>query len=279
LGIGTGNPVGIIGAIFHMFNNSIYKSGLFLVGGAVGKKTGTFELDSMGGLVRYMPVTFLTASVLALSISGVPPFNGFASKWMIYQGALLGIASSGNVFLRLIYTFAVVAAMFGSALTLASFIKFIHAIFLGQENLKNTEGLKETSLAMLLPLLVLALLCVFIGVFSNIFISKFMAPAFSFELSLGGSWNSIFVSVVILFSLVCGFFLWNASRAKAVRADSLFVGGEVAYDRPLFPATEFYKTVEEMSGMRIVYRFLKSERLDIYNILTLKWLFGRKKAK
>ena len=92
LGMGTGNALGILGAIFNMFNNAIYKSGLFLVSGAVHIKRKTFELDKLGSLARYMPLTFLAGLVFSFSISGIPPFNGFASKWMIYQGTLQGLA-------------------------------------------------------------------------------------------------------------------------------------------------------------------------------------------
>ena len=58
LGIGTLNPVGIAGALFHMLNNSIYKSCLFLCAGAVEKKTGSTDLSELGGLAGQMPVTF-----------------------------------------------------------------------------------------------------------------------------------------------------------------------------------------------------------------------------
>ena len=88
LGIGTALPVGIVGGLFHMINNAMFKSGLFLTGGAVEKQTGTTDLHNLGGLGRKMPVTFACFLMLALSISGVPPFNGFFSKELIFDGAL-----------------------------------------------------------------------------------------------------------------------------------------------------------------------------------------------
>ena len=281
LGLGTGNIIGILGAIFHMFNNAIYKNGLFLIGGAVEKKRKTFELDKLGGLARYMPLTFLAGLILALSISGIPPLNGFASKWMIYQGTLQGLATTTNVFLRFIYCFALIAAMFGSALTLASFIKFIHAIFLGQDNSKDKLNTGESSFNMLSPLLILSGLCVILGVFSNSFVNKFIAPSFTFVFDYTGNWNSIVVSLTICLSLILGFILWYSMRQKKVREDVFFVGGESGYSAPSFPATEFYKTIPEMPLMTRFYRVISLEGLDIYNILvaivTLKWLRKRKK--
>ena len=88
LGIGTGNPIGIAGGIFHMLNNAIYKYGLFLSAGAVEHRAKTTALDKLGGLARVMPITFVTCVIAALSISGIPPFNGFVSKWMVYQGVI-----------------------------------------------------------------------------------------------------------------------------------------------------------------------------------------------
>ena len=83
LGIGTGSIIGIAGGLFHMLNNAIYKHGLFLSGGAVEKKVGTTDLGRLGGLSRFMPISFVTCLIASLAISGVPPFNGFFSKWMI----------------------------------------------------------------------------------------------------------------------------------------------------------------------------------------------------
>ena len=88
LGIGTGNPIGIAGGLFHMLNNTIYKSCLFLSSGSVEERTDTTDLSKLGGLGKYMPVTFACFLIASLSISGVPPFNGFVSKWMVYQGII-----------------------------------------------------------------------------------------------------------------------------------------------------------------------------------------------
>ena len=88
LGIGTAVPVGIVGGLFHMINHAMYKSCLFLTGGSVEKQAGTTDLTKLGGLGRKMPVTFACFFIAAASISGVPPFNGFFSKELVYDGAL-----------------------------------------------------------------------------------------------------------------------------------------------------------------------------------------------
>jgi formate hydrogenlyase subunit 3/multisubunit Na+/H+ antiporter MnhD subunit len=170
LGIGTGLPIGIAGGLFHMLNNTIYKSCLFLTGGNVEKKTKTAELDRLGGLAKFMPVTYITCLIASLSISGVPPFNGFVSKWMIYQG-LVSSFSVGNQHLgvRFILSLCLVAAMFGSALTLASFMKLIHATFLGPMAADKKLKLNEVGWKMWLPCSILAIMCILFGIFYHPF--------------------------------------------------------------------------------------------------------------
>ena len=120
LGIGTALPVGIVGGLFHMINNALYKSCLFLTGGSVEKQAGTTDLAKLGGLARKMPVTFVCFLVAALSISGCPPFNGFFSKELVYDAAL-----ERHIVFYL-------AALLGTFLTAASFLKLGHAAYLRQ---------------------------------------------------------------------------------------------------------------------------------------------------
>jgi len=84
LGIGTGTTIGVIGGLFHMINHAIYKSNLFLMSGTVGAASGTDEIEDMGGLARYLPVTFVCGLIASAAISGVPPFNGFVSILFLF---------------------------------------------------------------------------------------------------------------------------------------------------------------------------------------------------
>ncbi|MBF0502372.1 MAG: NADH-quinone oxidoreductase subunit L [Candidatus Riflebacteria bacterium] len=159
LGIGTALPAGIIGGLFHMFNNAIYKCCLFLTGGAIEKQTGSTDLKKLGGLASRMPVTFACFFVAACSISGVPPFNGFFSKELIYDGAL----ERHWIFYAL--------ALLGSFFTAASFLKLGHAAYWGPRSEEN-DKISEAPLSMLLPMLSLAAVCVFFGLFNQLPIGK-----------------------------------------------------------------------------------------------------------
>jgi NADH-quinone oxidoreductase subunit L len=163
LGIGTALPVGIAGGLFHMLNNALYKSCLFFTAGAVEKETGTTDLQKLGGLARKMPITFISFFIAAVSISGVPPFNGFFSKELIYDAAL----QRGAIFY--------IAALVGSFFTAASFLKLGHAAFLGKLQPQN-KGVKEAPLPMLIVMVVIAFCCIFFGVFNYLPLSKFIWP-------------------------------------------------------------------------------------------------------
>lgn len=163
LGIGTAVPAGIVGGLFHMINNALYKSCLFLTGGAVEKEAGTTNLEELGGIGKKMPVTFACFLITALSISGVPPFNGFFSKELVYDGAL----ERGMIFY--------LAAIIGSFLTAASFLKLGHAAFMGKISAKN-RAVKEVPFLMLLPMIIIALLCVIFGVYNSLPIDRLISP-------------------------------------------------------------------------------------------------------
>ncbi|MDD5194251.1 MAG: proton-conducting transporter membrane subunit [Candidatus Omnitrophica bacterium] len=212
LGIGTAVPAGIIGGLFHMVNNAIYKSGLFLTAGSVERQTGTTDLEELGGLGRKMPITFICFLIAAASISGVPPFNGFFSKELVYEGAL----KRGFLF------YAIAAT--GSFFTAASFLKLGHAAFLGKVPPKY-EHTKEAPLAMLIPMAIIAFFCVFFGLCNSFALQKLIQPvlhqanfhAAEFE---GFKVNAKLtaVTLIILFAALANHFFGFRMRGKAIAA-------------------------------------------------------------
>ncbi len=269
LGFGTGIPIGIAGGIFHMINNALYKTGLFLCGGAVGRERKTFELDQLGGLARYMPVTFASALVFSVSISGLPPFNGFASKWMLYQGTLIGLFNASGGILKFIFIFSLISAMFGSALTLASFFKFIHAVFLGQNNSLSDKRPQRASFAITAPLVVLAFLCLLLGIFPVFFLKKFIQPYLATAVYPLGSWDAMATFLLVVSGLILGVIAWALMQGPLkLRQDDAFTGAETEDCKPNFPATEFYRAIEGMPGVSRLYKVLKLKSLDLFNIVS-----------
>jgi len=168
LGIGTFVPVGIIGGLFHMINNSLYKCALFLTGGSVEKQAGTTNLEKLGGIGRNMPITFACFLITALSISGVPPFNGFFSKELVYDGAL----ERGWIFYA--------AALIGSFFTAASFLKLGHAAYLGKRP-QDKDNVKEAPYQMLIPMILISLGCIIFGLWNVLPIKFLIQPILGIE--------------------------------------------------------------------------------------------------
>ncbi|MDP2904786.1 MAG: proton-conducting transporter membrane subunit [Candidatus Omnitrophota bacterium] len=269
LGFGTGTAIGVAAGLFHMLNNTLYKSGLFLSGGAVAERKNTFDLDKLGGLAKFMPLVFCCALIFSLSISGIPPFNGFVSKWLLYSSVLAGFSSAQGLLLRLIFIFALTAAMFGSILTLASFTKVIYCVFLGQDNSKGTHTVEDAPWSMKLPLVVLSGFCVLLGLVPNLFLKGVFEPWMGRQISFITGWGSVAALMVLSLALFIGFIVLRIQSKKNLRRDSSFMGGEPPDYGPGFPGTEFYKSVEQGFWLKKFYRLVSFEGLDFYNLVNI----------
>jgi multicomponent Na+:H+ antiporter subunit D len=144
------------GGIFHVMNYSLYKGLLFLCAGALYYATGTRDLDKMGGLARNMPWTAGMFAVAAAAISGLPPFNGFVSKWMIYESSFA------------VHPLLPAIAMITSVLTLASFAKVFQAAFLGPAKAKFV-AVREVPYGMLTGMALLTVMILLITLFPGWF--------------------------------------------------------------------------------------------------------------
>jgi formate hydrogenlyase subunit 3/multisubunit Na+/H+ antiporter MnhD subunit len=159
--------LGFMGALFHVVNHGLFKGLLFLNAGSMLYATGTQDLNKMGGLIKFMPLTAITTIVASFSISGVPLFNGFVSKWSIYTAAVQGVEAA-----RYLPVCAVIAIL-TSVLTLASFIKFFGVSFLSRKSALVTaqaerHGRLEVGWTMQIPQVLLAAFCIMLGIFPAI---------------------------------------------------------------------------------------------------------------
>ena len=163
--------IAFFGALFHTLNHGLFKGLLFLNAGSILHATGTQDLNKLGGLLKPMPLTALTALVACFSISGVPLFNGFVSKWSIYVATVQGSSLIGWL------AICAIIAILTSALTLASFIKFFGVSFLSRpsplvESRVAERGRLEVGWLMGVPQVFLAGACILLG----------LAPAIGFRL-------------------------------------------------------------------------------------------------
>lgn len=260
LGIGTGTAIGIAGGLFHMLNNTIYKSCLFLSAGNAEKAAGTRDLDKLGGLARAMPVTFFAFLVAALSISGVPPFNGFYSKWMVYQGIIdAGRNGSG------LWVLWLAAAVFGSALTLASFAKVTHSIFLGTTKQKVGE-IKEAPFTMRFPPAVLAVLCILFGVLAvPLPLKGLIYPAVGGTVSYLGLWNSSLATLLIIAGILVGGVIYLLGKVRTLREEQPYIGGEVLPAETSPSGADFYQTIRDLAALKPIYGLAEKKMFDVYD--------------
>ena len=173
----------LIGGIYHMINHAVFKGLLFLVAGAVLYVTGTTDLDSVSGLGKKMPFTMAMFLFGAAAISGIPPFNGFASKWIIYEAGFnggLGIAS--------------IIAIVVSALTLASFIKVGHSIFFGPQKNKY-KNIQDVPVTMKISMGILSILTLILGLIPKIVVENLLMPViraiYNLRLYIGSALGNI----------------------------------------------------------------------------------------
>ncbi|MBP7087983.1 MAG: hypothetical protein KBB01_01650 [Candidatus Omnitrophica bacterium] len=264
LGIASGTLLGMVGGLFHMLNNTIYKSSLFLNSGNIEYTIGKTDLNEIGGLAKYMPVTFLATVIASFSISGIPPFNGFFSKWIIYQSLI----TNGSVsFLAICKMVFLVIALFGSALTLASFLKIIYSAFLNTPPKENIKKIKEVPFIMQLPILFMSILCIGFGIFANnLVIKPFLAPLFDETLVPSGFWASTVATVLMVLGIALGFGFYFLSRLP-VRKNNIFIGGEELADSRV-SGTDFYLTLKETQPLRLFYNSSDKGVFDFYTGIT-----------
>jgi hydrogenase-4 component B len=165
---GTGYPrfgaLGLIAALYHALNHSVFKSLLFLAAGSVLHQTHEHDIEHMGGLIRRMPKTAAIFLVGCISLSALPPFNGFVSEWLTFQTALQA-HFLGNGVLRSVMPVAAAVLALTGALAVACFVKVFGIVFLGQPRTTHLQHTHEVaSRGMLAGPAFLAVLCFLLGV-------------------------------------------------------------------------------------------------------------------
>jgi len=269
IGVGSGSALALAGGLFHLINHTLYESSLFLSLGSVEKRTGTSDLEELGGLAKVMPATFLITLVGSMSISGIPPFNGFFSKWMIYQGLLEWTAAPNLAAGYKIWLLAcLILAIFGSALTLASFMKFLHAVFLGRRP-ERLKAVKEAPVNQWTATGLLALLCIVFGVFARkIPLRLFVNPVLE-ENGIAPGADAGLYSPQLIILLFAGVFLAGLLiyvLTRKVRFDDVYLGGRRQVESFRIVGTEFYNEIKAMKPLKTFYAWAEKKFFDVYDL-------------
>lgn len=208
LGAASGNNTmaafGFAGAFLHVINHSIFKSLLFMGAGAVLHKAKTKSIDQLGGLLKRMPTTGKTFLVGSISISGLPPFNGFIGELLIYFGAFQGVSLQRSSFLLSLLAIVSLAVIGGLAVT--CFTKLVGIAFLGEPRSEKAAQASEAGFSMSATMVILAASCFIIGVFPEYVVR--MAFYASAELPGTGNYDaSAFTTLIRNISRAVALFL------------------------------------------------------------------------
>jgi formate hydrogenlyase subunit 3/multisubunit Na+/H+ antiporter MnhD subunit len=159
--------LGMIAALYHILNHSLFKGLLFLGAGAVLQSSHESNLEQMGGLIHRMPITAVLFLIGCISIAGLPPLNGFVSEWLSFQAALQAPILQSGVLRAFIPVTAAALAMTG-ALAAMAFVKTFGVAFLGVARGRHARQAREVSRGMHVGMGLLALLCLLFGVLPTI---------------------------------------------------------------------------------------------------------------
>jgi len=269
MGLGLGlvfmpyNPIfgliALIGCLYHIVNHACFKSLLFFNTGSLLFRTGTRNLDLMGGMVKLMPLTAGCAIVGALSISGIPPFNGFVSKWLLYQSAIFGKPAS-------IYILYAVIAIFMSTVTLAYFLKYLGTAYLGTLPERLSGSPAGSPKSMEIVQLLLAAACLLLGIFPAPIVSLFVGilrtasnvvvagipqdamralPWMGFAVDVNSvkaaGLNPIFVLLAFMVCTLVAYAIYRSVRVESRPAAIWNCGEVLSNDEVRYRASSFYK--------------------------------------
>jgi hydrogenase-4 component B len=258
----------MIAALFQLVNHSAFKGCLFLAAGTVQRAAGTRDLDSLGGLLRRLPVTAALFGIGALSICALPPFSGFASEWLLLQGFLRGFSAHGAA--TAIALLAGVAALaLTGGLTAAAFVKAFGIGFLGQPRTPEAAAAAEAGPAMLAGTALLAVPCLVLGVVPGAVVPLLARAAGTAlgglrpdplragaGLAIGGS-ADVIQPALLAAALLAGLVLaWGLVRLRARagaerghrarRAEAWGCGRELQTPRMQYTATSFAEPLQRV---------------------------------
>ena len=168
MGMGLANPSGLTAAFFHIVNHAIGKALLFLAAGAFIHAVGTRNFDELAGIGKRMPLTSAAFLIGALALAGAPPLNCFMSKLLLFKAYL------ETEWLSPLVVVIVITSVFA----LMGYLKAFYHIY-ARQPVRDVSGIKEAPKSMLGPLLVLASLCILLGLIAPLFIDHIISPAVS----------------------------------------------------------------------------------------------------
>jgi multicomponent K+:H+ antiporter subunit A len=154
---GLDEPLAVVAGVFHIINHATFKAGLFMSAGIIDHECGTRDMRRINGLLKYMPFTATLGMTAAAAMAGVPLLNGFLSKEMFFAETVAKQAS--GVMTWLLPAGATLAGTFSVAYS----VRFVHDVFFNGEPVNLPKKPHEAPFFMVLPVALLAVLCLAVG--------------------------------------------------------------------------------------------------------------------
>ncbi|UOG91149.1 MAG: monovalent cation/H+ antiporter subunit A [Candidatus Thiothrix sulfatifontis] len=244
---GLGTELAAVAALFHIINHATFKASLFMVAGIIDHETGTRDMRRINGLLKYMPHTAVLAMIAAAAMAGVPLLNGFLSKEMFFDQAV--VASSTSVWALTIPVLATLAGVFSVAYSL----RFIHDVFFNGEPVNLPKTLHEPPPFMRIPVDVLVVLCIAVG----------MLPMFTVAPLLAVAVQGTLQGVPPEYSLA----IWHGLNEPLLMSFIALVGGIAVYAvrKPLFA---WYESRVRGQQLRHLYDWKIDKLLQVARTVT-----------
>ncbi|MBZ5857094.1 proton-conducting transporter transmembrane domain-containing protein [Flavihumibacter profundi] len=281
IGIGKGNNLltylGFAGALLHTLNHSLFKSLLFYGAGNIYQSAHTVDIEKLGGLGKQMPHTSLLFLLASLAICGLPPFNGFVSEFLIYNGMFKGLQGFDKPMLSS-FIFGIFALALIGGLAMLCFTKAFGTIFSGRPRHHFQQAPQEGHSWKLIPMYAVVLLILLIGLFPAIFIAAISKPLELFThiqdlnnhpqiVKLSGSISMIGISAAC-FLLLTGLILLIRNRISNAAKQEPGITWGCGYagntQKMQYTASSFIRTYRKLAEPMLSIQKRKTELTGIF---------------
>jgi len=247
IGLALGTTLGLTATLFHVVTHGLFKVSLFIVLAAVVHRTGKTKFHELGGLIKNMPIAFIATLISIITLAGIPPLGGFATKWLLYHAMI-----------EQKMLFATVVTMLASIGAFLYAYRLIQSLFLGQRKPEH-DNVKAAPLTMQIAMMIPVLGMLFLGFFpnmlikyTNLFIEKLGFDTLKISknvmetnlTSSSGYLNALYLGTAVMVIFVIAVIYYNIHRrAKIYRVGQLDIytaGEEVTRDTPLNYSYNFY---------------------------------------
>ncbi|GAB6190035.1 proton-conducting transporter membrane subunit [Marinitoga arctica] len=282
IGLAMVDQTGFAGGMMHVFNHAMASAAMFLSFAAVAYRTGTTKISELGGLIKKMPVTFAVYLIAIISLAGIPPMSGFASKWLIFQGLI----RKGNMFIAF-------ATFFGSVGSFMYVFRPLAGAFLGQLSPKHKD-VKEVPFLMQLPMIIISGLTILYGVYPGLMLKyiakiqetlgiKFLEIEGFKIITPNGMWDSWIVTWVFAIGFVIAAILYFIlPKSKSVDLMDTYTSAEFIHNPDLYHySSNYYAPFERLyKNHPSVEKFYESIALRIKELgqLVKTWFFNENPA-